>query len=370
MPNRVKTSEKCIYRNLDNNKYDIKLNYKVYNPVTGHNEYKAKWYYGYAKLSEAKKKLAELRAVDDITEEKDITFEGMLEVWKQQAEFKSYSPVTVQNTMQHVRMLKPYVGDIKLKDITEDSYIEICNKLKHAGYSDESLRSLISTIRKFINLAYRKHYIKSNILAFVDNPRLKQKEDYTVIEKEVFDELAEYLHTHKFIRMGFDSYRMHYCIVHILYYTGIRLSELMALTTDDFDFINNRISITKSYVNLKLVKDPKNFKHRTIPVPQFVAEIIIDYLNYAEPEPGKRIFNIEHGAIDSMLKTASKNLGLVPALSAHQFRHTYISQLLRHNIPLATVSKLSGDTQETILKRYSHFFEDDDIVVVKVLENL
>ena len=38
-----------------------------------------------------------------------------------------------------------------------------------------------------------------------------------------------------------------YYAFEILYWTGIREGELLALTKSDFDLVNNKVSISKSY---------------------------------------------------------------------------------------------------------------------------
>lgn len=54
---REKTKDKNIYYNTKTGKYDIKYNYKIYNPVKQKNEYKAKWIYNINTVTEAKKQL-------------------------------------------------------------------------------------------------------------------------------------------------------------------------------------------------------------------------------------------------------------------------------------------------------------------------
>ena len=56
--------------------------------------------------------------------------------------------------------------------------------------------------------------------------------------------------------------------------------------------------------------------------------------------------------------------------SLHDFRHTFISNLIIKNVPLPVIEKVSGDIQETIFKRYSHMFEGDEKIVLRALEEL
>ena len=59
---RTKTKHKNIYLNESTNKYDVKYNYKVYNPTKQKNDYRAKCIYNIGTIAEAKKQLAILQA--------------------------------------------------------------------------------------------------------------------------------------------------------------------------------------------------------------------------------------------------------------------------------------------------------------------
>jgi hypothetical protein len=44
--------------------------------------------------------------------------------------------------------------------------------------------------------------------------------------------------------------------------------------------------------------------------------------------------------------------------------------LIKKNIPLTVIEKVSGDNQNTILKRYSHMFESDEVMILSALQDL
>lgn len=137
--------------------------------------------------------------------------------------------------------------------------------------------------------------------------------------------------------------------------------------------MGTQLKVTKTYLSdLKLTKEPKNLKKRNIVLnPATVrlyqrlhAEHILD--GGADTD---RIFGWGHAASNNMLQKACKKLGL-PSYHCHEFRHTFISNMVREGVPLPVISMISGDTQETILKRYSHMFEKDEVMVLKALSNL
>ena len=69
---------------------------------------------------------------------------------------------------------------------------------------------------------------------------------------------------------------MSYYAFEMLYWTGMRLEECLALTKADFDFNKNTVRINKSYQRLEgkdLLTTPKTTKsNRTIKLPKFLAE--------------------------------------------------------------------------------------------------
>lgn len=367
---RSKTRYPGVYLNETTKKYDIKYNFTVYDPIQQKNVHKAKWVYNIPNIVEARQKLAIMQAGGVKEESKDVTLQGAFDLWKQNLiATKDGSPVTIDNTEQHLRMISQFIPlSTKMKDITEDVYIQFCADIRQHGYADETLRSLNATMRKLINLCYKKRLITENVLLFADNMKTQQKDDYKLISKSDFAKLDEYFATHSFKRLGVDNYPLYRMVVNVLYYTGIRCGELLALTPEDFDFEGKKLHVTKAYVSdIKLTKCPKNFKKRDIPLTDKVLEMAKPIL--ADVKKGQRIIQVGHGAVSSMIKSVCEKTE-IEIYNCHCFRHTYISNLIKHNVPLPVIEKVSGDTQETILKRYSHMFPSDFDMVLEVMNNL
>jgi integrase len=68
----------------------------------------------------------------------------------------------------------------------------------------------------------------------------------------------------------------------MLYWCGIRLGELLALTTDDFDFVKSTVTISKSYQRIDredIITEPKIPKsNRTIQMPDFLCQEMKEYV--------------------------------------------------------------------------------------------
>ena len=396
---RTKTKYKSIYYNENTKKYDVKYNYKEYDIKSGKNRYRAKWSYNLNTLTEARAELARLQTSGVKTDDKDITLSGAYELWEIKAIGQNFSPVSIKNTANFMTMIYKVIPEnTKLKDIDEDVYYKFCASIRSAGYSEETLFSLNTTFRKVINHAFKKRLITENFLLYTDNMKTKRKEDYRVISKEEYDLIDNYFKNNKCIRKNENTYKKYRFMYNLLYYCGIRIGEALALTYSDFEefsyykktdepikiapsseLVKNkhlqgmRVIIDKSFVSREnLLKDTKNYKKRTIPLSPSTERLYMrlkeeHLLNGGSLED--KIFTLTYSAYDTTIRKACKKLN-IETCSCHDFRHTFISNLIKKNIPLTVIEKVSGDNQNTILQRYSHMFESDEVMILTALQDL
>ena len=233
---RTKTKYKSIYYNNSTKKYDVKYNYKEYDIKSGKNRYRAKWSYNLNTLTEARAELARLQTSGVKTDDKDITLSGAYELWEIKAIGQNFSPITIKNTSNFMTMIYQFLpASTKLKDIDEDVYYKFCANIRSQGYSEETLFSLNTTFRKVINHAFKKRLITNNFLLYTDNMKTKRKEDYRVITKEEYDLIDNYFKDNKCIRKNQNSNKKYRFMYNLLYYTGLRIGEALALRYCDFE---------------------------------------------------------------------------------------------------------------------------------------
>lgn len=378
---RTKTEYRGIYYNETTGKYDIKFNYKSYNAAKQRNDYKSKWKYNVATIGEAKAELALMQSGKNRQEDRDITLQGAFELWKNKARAQDYSPATVVNTEQHIRMLSEFIPmDTAIQNITEDVYEDIFARCR-SKYKDETIKTLNATLRKLINLAYKKRLLGENPLVRMDNVKTKKTEKVRVITTGEWKKIDSFFNSEK--KRKYKKLRF---MVNILYYTGIRIGECLALTWDDFEeFVSSaeqneggaeqskkgmRLSISKTILQDGTPKDTtKNKKNRKIPLSPEVVGLYTENYEIRAEERSDRIFTCTYNTYIWYLTMVCRKTG-IPHCSCHSFRHTFISNLIRKGVPLPVIEKVSGDTQKTIFERYSHMFEDDEGLVLRALENL
>lgn len=378
---RFKTKQPGVYRNEATKKYDVKYCYSVIDPMTSKKKYKQKWVYGINSYAEAVRMLHKMKGDKFKPSNKEFTLKDAYELWAEKAVASNFSPMTLRNTSQQFNMIKKFWSeDTPVVVITEENYFRLIADCREYGYSEETVWNINACLRKLINIAYKNRYIQENPITYWDSPRIQTGAKRYVINPEEFEKISNYFIENEFYRLGENHYPKYRFLVNLLYYTGMRIGEAIALTYDDFLPYSKtphgrekymRVSVTKSYNSVyKLLKGTKNYKSRKIPLPECVIkifnEIREEHLKHGG-KPEDRIFECRHNACTVMIQKACKETK-IREYTCHDFRHTYISNLIRCGVPIPVIEAVSGDTQATIFKRYSHMFEGDEELVLTALE--
>ena len=208
----------------------------------------------------------------------DMTFEEFVQAYTRDMKLKHNTWLTKEHILW--RKLLPYFKDKKMRDIRPKDIIQWQNEQisyrdeKGKSYAPTYLKTLQSELSALFNHAVRFYELKSNPVVKA-GPLGKGK-----AEEMLFWTKEEYL---KFIETVTDKpYSYH--AFQILYWCGLRVGELLALTPQDIDFDNKVIRITKSYQRLEgkdVITDPKTPKSkRNVSMPDFLCEKLKDYTGF------------------------------------------------------------------------------------------
>ena len=182
----------------------------------------------------------------------------------------------------------PFLGDKKMNEITPADIIAWQKEIKEKNdFSESYLRMLQNQVTAIFIHA-------SKIYALRDNPCKRVKKMGRSDDRSLtFWTLEEY---QKFIDT-FDKKSMHYVMFELLFWTGMREGELLALTKDDFDFGQLTVKITNTYFRINredVITAPKTDNSiRTIDLPQFLVDELKEYCDRLYKHPSDaRLFPI------------------------------------------------------------------------------
>ena len=161
--------------------------------------------------------------------------------------------------------------------------------------------------------------------------------------------------------------------------TGMRFSEALAITPNDFDFSHQTVSISKTwnYKNGGGFTATKNKSSvRRIQIDwQLVMQFSALTRDLAPDQPifvrGQNIYN---STINDILERYCKQLR-IPVISIHGLRHTHASILLFAGVSIASVARRLGHaSMTTTQKTYLHIIQElenkDVDLVMRSLSNL
>ena len=161
----------------------------------------------------------------------------------------------------------------------------------------------------------------------------------------------------------------------LLFWSGIRCGEMLALTPADFDLAAGTVSINKTYARLRgrdVIQPPKTAKSaRTVPLPRALVDMIADYMSRLYGiTPNARIFPMTRARVSYYLKKGASSSG-VPCIRIHDLRHSHASLLIDMGCsPLLVKERLGHENIETTLQIYSHLYPAKQEEITARLESL
>ena len=160
--------------------------------------------------------------------------------------------------------------------------------------------------------------------------------------------------------------------------TGLRFSEALGLTPEDFDFAHQTLSVNKTwdYKNGGGFVPTKNASSvRKVQLDwQLIMQLSGLLRNLPPTEPIFVKGKVYNSTANSVLARHCKNVG-VPVISVHGLRHTHASLLLFAGVSIASVSRRLGHasmttTQETYLHVIQELENKDIDIVMRALSTL
>lgn len=257
------------------------------------------------------------------------------------------------NTKKYIIDLKilPYFGKKSINSITPADIRKWQNELMSQGYSQTYLRTINNQLTAIFNYAVKYYDLKSNPCRKAGSMGKNQADEMNFWTKEEFSDFADSIMDKQ------DSYTA----FTTLFWTGMRIGELLALTPADINFEEKTISISKSYQRIKrkdVITPPKTPKsNRIITVPDFLLADIKDYMNsiYGLKDTD-RLFPLTKSFIEHEIQRGIKNSG-VKRIRVHDIRHSHCALLFEMGIaPLEVADRLGHERVETTLNIYAHIY--------------
>ena len=221
---------------------------------------------------------------------------------------------------------------------------------KGSGYSQTYLRTIQNQLSAIFNHAVRLYGLHSNPVRQTGGMGREKGREMNVWTREEYQRFSNAIEDNQ------DSY----FAFEILYWCGLRIGELLALTGKDFDFENNTLNINKSYQRLQrqnIITAPKTERsNRFITLPADLAEKLYRYLKKKRRlDSSKRVFTMSKSFLHSEMNRGSMNAS-VKRIRIHDLRHSHVSLLISLGFTPVDIAGRLGHESISITLHYAHMF--------------
>lgn len=311
----------------------------------------------------------ERQFLDQQKNNSDILFGHLVEVYLEDQEHR-LKPTTMENKREIIsKKILPYFSKLKVCDIDTIKIRKWQNELLSyrdtdgKPYAKTYLKTINNQLSAILNYAVKHYNLLSNPCRAAGSMGTRKAAEMKIWTQEQYEKFSSQINKSA-LKLAFD----------ILFYTGIRSGELLALTPADI-LPNKRLDINKNYAKIKgeeLFLTPKTPKSkRTLAIPDFLYEDIYEYISKLYGvEPTQRIFYFTKHALEKEIKRGAEKAGLEP-IRVHDLRHSHVSMLIDMGFDILEISeRLGHESAKTTLDTYSHLYPDKDTKLAGALNQL
>lgn len=258
-----------------------------------------------------------------------------------------------------------------------ERYLNYLNYYEHDGKvlvnNEHAKARKLSAIRSMLKYFFKKEKIDANIADKIEMPKLHDKE---IVRLEV-DEVVKLINqaeNPELLTKNQQMFNNHtkvrdIAILTLFLGTGIRISELVGINTDDIDFNINGFKITRKGGNQVVLYFSDE-----------VRKALIDYIvekqnNKKIPKDEKAMFlslqnkRISVRAVEKLVKKYSSVVTPLKKITPHKLRSTYGTNLYRETQDIYIVADVLGHKDvNTTKKHYAAISEDARRSVANVVK--
>ncbi|HRV50817.1 MAG TPA: site-specific integrase [Saccharofermentans sp.] len=246
--------------------------------------------------------------------------------------------------------LLPYFGNMPLNQITAATIRKWQVEMMEKGFKATYLKTINNQLSAILNYAVSYYDLKTNPCkraGSMGKSRADERPFWTLEEFQSFiDEVS-------------DKYEA-WVAFQILFWTGMRIGELLALKVEDIDLEALTIRIDESYTRLNgkdIISTPKTESSvRVITIHEDLAEVIDEYISHIyKAKPETRLFAEKTKSFfEKEMQRGIKSSG-VKRITIHCLRHSHASMLVELGFSAQAIAKRLGHGRvTTTIETYCH----------------
>lgn len=257
---------------------------------------------------------------------------------------KASSPHTLRNYGMDLRAFSQFFSGKDPDSFSLEDFRSYLSQL-HGKLSKQSINRRMAAIRGFFRYLFRKGIVQQDASRLVPLPKTEKKIPPVLSEKQVEALMASAENS------GPESLRNR-AIVELLYSSGLRVGELVALNGED---------LPDQYAKggfLRILG--KGQKERLVVYGEMAGQAIKDYLGQRKGEREGPLFLNHRGgrltarSVERLMDALCVQAGLPSGVTPHTLRHSFATHLLARGADLRLIQDLLGHSSLSTTQKYTH----------------
>jgi integrase/recombinase XerD len=265
---------------------------------------------------------------------------------------KAYSSLTVRTYQNEFRQLLQVLKNRPVASLTpEDIKRYMVYLMKECGISENTAHSRLNAIKFYFEQVLGRDRLLWAI------PRPKKEDKLPVVFNQ--DEIAGIINSVK--------NRKHKAMLMLAYSAGLRVSEVVALRTQDID--SRRMVI--------LLRRAKGKKDRVVSLSPVLLVMLREYAREYHPQRNGFLFEglvkgepYSMRSLQEVLQAAKLKAGVVKPGSIHALRHSFATHLIDKGTDVTMIQKLLGHNDLRTTLKYLHTSNRDLAKIISPLDDL
>lgn len=293
----------------------------------------------------------------------DMTFEVLSDnyIRMKQIEWKTITWDTKKTIIEAVVL--PYFANCKVNEITPIMVKEWQNTIiRERKVQKSTMKNYTSVLSSMMNFAVSYYNLKENPCKSVTLSGSNKKHEMRFLTVDEFKRISELVK---------DPVKN--MALNILFWTGLRKSEVLALTVGDVKPEGLNVNKNLVVVNREvIIQDTiKNDKNRVVGIHPALRSRLTNYINMLQDTSANAplLPKMTSAIITNALKAACAEANIKP-IRVHDLRHSHVAMLIHLGYyPLAIATRI-GDSPKTVLTTYSHIYDADNRSMIDQIESL
>jgi len=282
-----------------------------------------------------------------------MTANDLLFQFKEHLQTIGRTAATVEDYTCHAGLfLKGMAKDIKAVT-RRDLEAYIAGLFEHRtaagqGYATATIIIKVRSLKRFFEFLESKNIIFINPMEFIQQPQRQRTLPRDILTTEEMQKILDQPN------LGTMTGIRDRTVLELFYSTGIRRGELCRLTIYDADLQGGMVRINNG----------KGRKDRVVPLGKHAARYLREYITKVRPhhtktnKQNRSLFvdrygkPVSHQMVTIMIRTHAKAAGIEKKVTAHTFRHTFASHLVKNGANVMAVQKMLGHADLKTTQEY------------------